>query len=68
MNKLMMVRSGLLAGFVLLRILSPQIAVAATTAQAELLRAAMALEGSDSDSAAVIEAIRRRPAISEVIR
>jgi len=68
MNKLMAVRSGLLAGFVLLRILSPQIAVAATTAQAELLRAAMALEGPDSDSAAVIEAIRRRPAISEVIR
>jgi hypothetical protein len=68
MNKLMMVRSGLLAGFVLLRILSPQIAVAATTAQAELLRAAMALEGADSDSAASIEAIRRRPAISEVIR
>jgi 3-hydroxyisobutyrate dehydrogenase-like beta-hydroxyacid dehydrogenase len=36
-----------------------------TTTQAELLRAAIALEGPDSDSAAVIEAIRRRPATSE---
>jgi 3-hydroxyisobutyrate dehydrogenase-like beta-hydroxyacid dehydrogenase len=31
-------------------------------AQADLLRAAIALEGPDSDSAAVIEAIRRQPA------
>jgi len=37
-----------------------------TTTQAELLRAAIALEGPDSDSAAVIEAIRR-PAVTEVI-
>ena len=36
-----------------------------TTTQAELLRAAIALEGPDSDSAAVIEAIRRRPRTSE---
>jgi hypothetical protein len=39
-----------------------------TTTQAELLRAAIALEGPDSDSAAVIEAIRQRPAATEVIR
>jgi 3-hydroxyisobutyrate dehydrogenase-like beta-hydroxyacid dehydrogenase len=39
-----------------------------TATQAELLRAAIALEGPDRDSAAVIEAIRRRPAASEVIR
>ncbi len=39
-----------------------------TTTQAELLRAAIALEGPDSDSAAVIEAIRQRPAVPEVIR
>lgn len=32
-----------------------------TTTQAGLLRAAITLEGPDSDSAAVIEAIRRRP-------
>jgi 3-hydroxyisobutyrate dehydrogenase-like beta-hydroxyacid dehydrogenase len=32
-----------------------------TTTQAELLRAAIELEGPDSDSAAVIEAIRQRP-------
>jgi 3-hydroxyisobutyrate dehydrogenase-like beta-hydroxyacid dehydrogenase len=38
------------------------------TAQADLLRAAMALEGPDSDSAAVIEAIRQPPAESEVSR
>jgi 3-hydroxyisobutyrate dehydrogenase-like beta-hydroxyacid dehydrogenase len=38
-----------------------------TTTQAELMRAAIALEGPDSDSAAVIEAIRR-PAITEVSR
>jgi putative dehydrogenase len=38
-----------------------------TSAQAGLLRAAIALEGPDSDSAAVIEAIRR-PASSEVSR
>ena len=38
-----------------------------TTAQAELLRAAIALEGPDGDSAAVIEAIRQRPAATEVI-
>jgi 3-hydroxyisobutyrate dehydrogenase-like beta-hydroxyacid dehydrogenase len=38
-----------------------------TTTQADLLRAAIALEGPDSDSAAVIEAIRR-PAATEVIR
>ncbi len=39
-----------------------------TTTQAELLRAAIALEGPDSDSAAVIEAIRQRPAVPEVSR
>jgi len=39
-----------------------------TTAQADLLRPAIALEGPDSDSAAVIEAIRQRPAVSEVSR
>jgi 3-hydroxyisobutyrate dehydrogenase-like beta-hydroxyacid dehydrogenase len=39
-----------------------------TTTQADLLRAAIALEGPDSDSAAVIEAIRRRPAVSGVSR
>ena len=39
-----------------------------TTAQAGLLRAAIALEGPDSDSAAVIEAIRRGPALAEVLR
>jgi 3-hydroxyisobutyrate dehydrogenase-like beta-hydroxyacid dehydrogenase len=39
-----------------------------TTAQADLLRAAIALEGPDSDSAAVIEAIRQPPAESEVSR
>lgn len=39
-----------------------------TTAQAELLRAAIAIEGPDSDSAAVIEAIRQRPAASEASR
>jgi 3-hydroxyisobutyrate dehydrogenase-like beta-hydroxyacid dehydrogenase len=39
-----------------------------TTTQAELLRAAIALEGPDSDSAAVIEAIRQRPAVTEVSR
>jgi L-threonate 2-dehydrogenase len=38
-----------------------------TEAQANLLRAAIALEGPDSDSAAVIEAIRQRPS-SEVSR
>jgi 3-hydroxyisobutyrate dehydrogenase-like beta-hydroxyacid dehydrogenase len=38
-----------------------------TTTQAELLRAAIALEGPDSDSAAVIEAIRRRRPAPEVI-
>jgi 3-hydroxyisobutyrate dehydrogenase-like beta-hydroxyacid dehydrogenase len=38
-----------------------------TTTQAELLRNAIALEGPDSDSAAVIEAIRRRPVASEVM-
>jgi 3-hydroxyisobutyrate dehydrogenase-like beta-hydroxyacid dehydrogenase len=38
-----------------------------TTTQPELLRAAIALEGPDSDSAAVIEAIRRQPITSEVI-
>lgn len=38
-----------------------------TATQADLLRAAMALEGPDSDSAAVIEAIRR-PAAAEVVR
>jgi 3-hydroxyisobutyrate dehydrogenase-like beta-hydroxyacid dehydrogenase len=39
-----------------------------TTTQAELLRAAIALEGPDSDSAAVIEAIRQRPVVPEVFR
>jgi 3-hydroxyisobutyrate dehydrogenase-like beta-hydroxyacid dehydrogenase len=38
-----------------------------TATQADLLRAAIALEGPDSDSAAVIEAIRR-PAAAEVVR
>jgi 3-hydroxyisobutyrate dehydrogenase-like beta-hydroxyacid dehydrogenase len=38
-----------------------------TTTQAELLRAAIALEGPDSDSAAVIEAIRRQRPAPEVI-
>jgi 3-hydroxyisobutyrate dehydrogenase-like beta-hydroxyacid dehydrogenase len=38
-----------------------------TATQTDLLRAAIALEGPDSDSAAVIEAIRR-PAVTEVIR
>jgi L-threonate 2-dehydrogenase len=35
-----------------------------TTTQAGLLRAAIAIEGPDSDSAAVIEAIRQQPAVS----
>ena len=39
-----------------------------TTAQTGLLRAAIALEGPDSDSAAVIEAIRHRPATSGIWR
>jgi 3-hydroxyisobutyrate dehydrogenase-like beta-hydroxyacid dehydrogenase len=39
-----------------------------TTTQAELLRAAIALGGPDSDSAAVIEAIRQRRAAPGVIR
>ena len=39
-----------------------------TATQADLLRAAIALEGPDSDSAAVIEAIRRRPAASRMSR
>jgi 3-hydroxyisobutyrate dehydrogenase-like beta-hydroxyacid dehydrogenase len=39
-----------------------------TTTQAELLRAAIALAGPDSDSAAVIEAIRQRPVATEVPR
>jgi 3-hydroxyisobutyrate dehydrogenase-like beta-hydroxyacid dehydrogenase len=39
-----------------------------TATQADLLRAAIALEGPDSDSAAVIEAIRRPPATTEVIQ
>jgi 3-hydroxyisobutyrate dehydrogenase-like beta-hydroxyacid dehydrogenase len=39
-----------------------------TTTQAELLRAAIALEGPDSDSAAVIEAIWQPPAATEVSR
>jgi 3-hydroxyisobutyrate dehydrogenase-like beta-hydroxyacid dehydrogenase len=38
-----------------------------TATQAELLRAAIALEGPDSDSAAVIEAIRQRRAAPGVI-
>jgi 3-hydroxyisobutyrate dehydrogenase-like beta-hydroxyacid dehydrogenase len=38
-----------------------------TATQADLLRAAIALEGPDNDSAAVIEAIRR-PAPAEVVR
>jgi len=37
-----------------------------TAAQADLLRAAITLEGPDRDSAAVIEAIRQRPAPTEV--
>jgi 3-hydroxyisobutyrate dehydrogenase-like beta-hydroxyacid dehydrogenase len=39
-----------------------------TTTQSGLLRRAIALEGPDSDSAAVIEAIRRGPAASEAVR
>jgi 3-hydroxyisobutyrate dehydrogenase-like beta-hydroxyacid dehydrogenase len=39
-----------------------------TAVQTELLRIAIALEGPDSDSAAVIEAIRRPPATSEAGR
>jgi 3-hydroxyisobutyrate dehydrogenase-like beta-hydroxyacid dehydrogenase len=39
-----------------------------TSTQASLLRVAIALEGPDSDSAAVIEAIRRRPVISGISR
>jgi hypothetical protein len=39
-----------------------------TTIQAELLRTAIALEGPDRDSAAVIEAIRRSPASPGVLR
>ena len=35
---------------------------------ADLLRMAIALEGPDSDSAAVIEAIRRAPVLPEAIR
>jgi len=44
------------------------LALPVTTAQADLLRAAIALEGPDSDSAAVIEAIRQRPPATGVIR
>ncbi len=39
-----------------------------TTRQAELLRKAIAIEGPDSDSAAVIEAIRQRRDASEISR
>jgi 3-hydroxyisobutyrate dehydrogenase-like beta-hydroxyacid dehydrogenase len=39
-----------------------------TMAQAGLLRTAIAIEGPDSDSAAVIEAIRQRPATSGALR
>jgi 3-hydroxyisobutyrate dehydrogenase-like beta-hydroxyacid dehydrogenase len=39
-----------------------------TSIQADLLRAAIALEGPDSDSASVIEAIRRQPSSAEVSR
>jgi 3-hydroxyisobutyrate dehydrogenase len=39
-----------------------------TTAQAGLLRAAIAIEGPDSDSAAIIEAIRQRTDSAEVSR
>jgi 3-hydroxyisobutyrate dehydrogenase-like beta-hydroxyacid dehydrogenase len=39
-----------------------------TMAQAGLLRTAIAIEGPHSDSAAVIEAIRQRPATSGVLR
>jgi 3-hydroxyisobutyrate dehydrogenase-like beta-hydroxyacid dehydrogenase len=39
-----------------------------TTTQAELLRAAIVLEGPDSDSSAVIEAIRRSPSVAGAIR
>jgi putative dehydrogenase len=41
--------------------------LAMTEAQTDLLRAAIALEGPDTDSSAVIESIRQRPS-SEVIR
>jgi hypothetical protein len=37
-----------------------------TLTQAGLLRTAIELKGPNSDSAAVIEAIRRRPSSSEV--
>jgi 3-hydroxyisobutyrate dehydrogenase-like beta-hydroxyacid dehydrogenase len=39
-----------------------------TEAQADLLRAAIAIQGPDSDSSAIIEAIRQRPASTEVSR
>jgi 3-hydroxyisobutyrate dehydrogenase-like beta-hydroxyacid dehydrogenase len=39
-----------------------------TTVQTGLLRTAIALEGPDSDSAAVIQAIRRRPVASRIPR
>jgi 3-hydroxyisobutyrate dehydrogenase-like beta-hydroxyacid dehydrogenase len=42
--------------------------LAVTEAQADLLRAAIAIEGPDSDSAAIIEALRQRPVSPEVVR
>jgi 3-hydroxyisobutyrate dehydrogenase-like beta-hydroxyacid dehydrogenase len=44
------------------------LALPVTTVQAGLLRAAIVLEGPDSDSAAVIEAVRLRPAPLEISR
>ena len=42
--------------------------LAVTEAQADLLRAAIAIEGADSDSAAIIEAIRQQRPSAEVSR
>src|SRR5882724_1512935 len=44
------------------------LALPLTATQAELLRMAIALQGPDSDSAAVIEAIRRQPDASRALR
>ena len=42
--------------------------LAVTEAQAELLRSAIALEGTDSDSSAIIEAIRQQPPLPGITR
>ena len=42
--------------------------LAVTEAQAELLRSAIALEGADSDSSAIIEAIRQQPPLPGITR